>query len=219
MALGIRKIAFVASHNAMPGSENYGFIHLPRRNIMFATQEQFSSAAKANLEAQFNAASDLASKAFATITQLIDLNISTAKASLEHSTATAQQLLSARDPKEFFTLSAAQTQPAAEKLLAYSRSVATIASATQAEIVKSAEAQVADATRKVNTLIDGLVVNAPAGSENAVAMLKSALNNASSGYEQLTRSVKQATETMEDNFSKASKQFTQPVEKTVSRKK
>jgi phasin family protein len=186
---------------------------------MFATQEQFSSATKANLEAQFAAASEMASKAFATVTQLVDLNISTVKASLEHSSATAQQLLSARDPKEFFALSAAQTQPAAEKLLAYSRSVATIASATQAEMIKSAESQVADASRKVNTLIDDLVKNAPAGSENAVAMLKSALNNANSGYEQLTRSVKQATETIEDNFSKASKQFTQPAEKAASRSK
>lgn len=186
---------------------------------MFATQEQFSSAAKANLEAQFAAASELASRTFAGVSQLLDLNVNAAKASLEHTAAAAQQILAAKDPREFFTLSAAQTQPAAEKMLAYSRSLASIASATQAEMIASAEARVAEVTRQVNGLIDDLMKNAPAGSENAVALLKSTINNASAGYEQLTRSVKQATETIEENFSKASKQFTQTAEKATGRAK
>ena len=45
--------------------------------------------------------------------------------------------------------------------------------------------------------------NAPAGSENAVAILKSAIGNASAGYEQFSKTSKQAVEAIEANLSSA----------------
>jgi phasin family protein len=186
---------------------------------MFSNKEQFSTTAKINFETQLAAITTLTNKAFESVAQLVDLNVSAAKASLEHSAAATQQLLSAKDPQEFFALSAAQTQPNAEKVLAYNRNLASIASTTHAEFAKAAEAQIAETTRKVAALVDDAAKNAPAGSENAIALLKSAIGNANASYEQLSKSTKQATQALEENMSKAVKQFSQAAEKTASRAK
>ena len=46
-----------------------------------------------------------------------------------------------------------------------------------------------------------------------MAILKSAISNADAGYEQLTKAVKQAAETVEAQVSKASDQMSQAVKK------
>jgi phasin family protein len=186
---------------------------------MFSTNDQFSNAAKLNFEAQLAAVTALTNKAFESVAQLVDLNVNAAKASLEQSKATAQQLLAAKDPQEFFTLSAAQSQPNAENVLAYSRNLASIASSAQAEFTKAAETQIAETTRKVSALVDDVAKNAPAGSENAIAMLKSAITNANASYEQLSKTTKQATESLEENVNNAVKQFSQTTAKSTSRAK
>ena len=182
---------------------------------MFAIPEQFSNATKANFESQFAIFSSLSSKAFEGMEKLIELNMTAAKASLEESTIAARQLLAAKDPQEFFSLSAAQAQPTAEKALSYSRQVAAIAAGTQAEFTKAAELQIAETTRKVGTLVDEVTKNAPAGSENVVAMLKSSLGNANAGYEQITKTAKQAVEAMETNVNAAVTQFTEAAQNAV----
>ncbi len=182
---------------------------------MFAIPEQFSNATKANFESQFAIFASLTSKAFEGVEKLVELNITAAKATLEESSAAARQLLSAKDPQEFFSLSAAQAQPTAEKALSYSRQLASIATATQAEFSKAAETQIAETNRKVISLVDEVSKNAPAGTENAVAILKSAIGNANAGYEQLTKTTKQAVEALESNVNAAVSQFTQAAQKAA----
>jgi phasin family protein len=184
---------------------------------MFTTQEQFSAAAKSAIESQAYTLNTLANQAFDSFSQLVNLNVAAAKASLEESAATAQQLLSAKDPQEFFSLTAAQAQPTAEKFVAYGQNLASIATASQAEFAKAAEAQIAEITRKVTTLVDELAKNAPAGSENAVALLKTAVANANASYGQLRQTTKQATETFEQNLTKATQQFSQAAEKATGK--
>ena len=91
---------------------------------MFPIPEQFSNVAKANLEAQLSLLTSLTSKAFESVEKVVDLNLNVAKASLEDSAIAAKQLLGAKDPQEFFSLSAAQAQPTAAKAIAYSRHLA-----------------------------------------------------------------------------------------------
>ena len=184
---------------------------------MYSFQEQFSAATKSNLEAQIALMTAFTSKAFESVEKIIDLNMNVAKASLEESAANVQQLLSAKDPQEFLSLSAAQAQPNAEKALSYSRHLSAIVSGTQAELTKAAEAQIAENNRKVVSLVEEVSKNAPAGSENAVAFLKSALGNANAGYEQLTKTTKQAVEAFENNISSATTQFAQAASKSTVR--
>ncbi len=182
---------------------------------MFAIPEQFSNATKANFESQFAIFSSLTAKAFEGVEKLIELNMTAAKASLEESSITTRQLLAAKDPQEFFSLTAAQAQPTAEKALSYGRQVAAIAAGTQAEFTKAAELQIAETNRKVVTLVDEVTKNAPAGSENVVAIIKSTLGNANAGYEQISKSAKQAVEAMETNVNAAVSQFTQATQKAA----
>jgi phasin family protein len=186
---------------------------------MFSIPEQFSNATKANFEAQFAIFSTLTNKAFEGVEKFVDLNLTAAKASLEESSATTKQLLAAKDPQEFFSLAAAQAQPSAEKTIAYGRHLATIATSTGAEFSKAAETQIAETNRKVISLVEEVSKNAPAGSENAVALFKSAIGNANAGYEQFTKTAKQAVESLENNLSAAVGQFTAAAAKAAPAKK
>ncbi|WP_338766055.1 phasin family protein [Massilia sp. METH4] len=178
---------------------------------MFSIPEQFSNATKANFESQFAIFSSLTNKTFEGVEKLVDLNLTAAKASLEDTSATAKQLLAAKDPQEFFSVTASRAQPNAEKAIAYSRHLAQIASGTASEFSKAAEAQILETNRKVISLVDEVSKNAPAGTENAVALFKSALGSANAGYEQFTRTAKQAAEAYEANVNAAVNQFTAAV--------
>lgn len=178
---------------------------------MFSIPEQFSNATKANFESQFAIFSSLTNKTFEGVEKLVDLNLTAAKASLEDTSATAKQLLAAKDPQEFFSVTASRAQPTAEKAIAYSRHLAQIASGTASEFSKAAEAQILETNRKVISLVDEVSKNAPAGTENAVALFKSALGSANAGYEQFTRTAKQAAEAYEANVNAAVNQFTAAV--------
>lgn len=184
---------------------------------MFTIPEQFSNVAKANIESQLAIFTTLTSKAFESMEKVVDLNLNVAKASLEDTSIAAKQLLAAKDPQEFFTLTAAQAQPTAAKAIAYGRHLAGIATSTQAELTRAAEEQIAETGRKVSALVDDVSKNAPAGSENVIAIVKSAIGNANAGYEQFSRTTKQAVEVMEANMNSAVSQFTQAAEKTGSR--
>jgi len=183
---------------------------------MFAIPEQFSNATKANLESQFAFLSSLTTKTFEGMEKLVDLNISTARSTLEDSSNVARQLLSAKDPQEFFSVSAAQAQPTAEKALSYSRQLATIATGTGAEFSKAAEGQIVEANRKVISLVDEVSKNAPAGSESFVAAVKTAISNANAGYEQFSKTTKQAVEAMETNLNATVNQFSATARKATA---
>ena len=183
---------------------------------MLPINEQFSNAAKTTLEAQLSAFLALATKTFENVEKVADLNLNAAKASFEDSTVTTKQLLNAKNPQEFFSLSAAQAQPTIAKAIAYGRHLTSIASAAQADFTRTAEEQIAEASRKISEMVEGASKNAPAGSENVIAMFKSAFHNANAGYEQLSKSTKQAVEVMENNLNTAVNQFSQVAEKAAA---
>lgn len=180
---------------------------------MFTIPEQLSAASKASFESQLALLTTLTNKTFESVEKVIDLNINTAKASLEDSNAVAKQFIAAKDAQELLSLVAAQAQPNAEKALAYSRNLASIANDVQSEFSKAAETQIAETSRKVLELVEELTKNAPAGSENAIALVKSAIGNVNAGYEQLSKTTKQAVEALEANLNTAVTQFAQPAAK------
>lgn len=181
---------------------------------MFAIPEQFSNATKTNFETQFALFSSLTAKTFESVEKLVELNIATARAAMENNSNTARQLLSAKAPQEFFQVVATQAQPAAEKAVAYNRQLAAIATGTGAEFSKAAEGQIVEANRKVIALVDEVSKNAPAGSETFVAAVKTAISNANAGYEQFSKTTKQAVEAVENNVNSAVSQFTQAAAKS-----
>lgn len=186
---------------------------------MNSSAEQFSEAARHQIESQLSLTSTLTDKMIDSMEKMMGLNLQAAKATMEASVASAHKLLSAKDPQEFFSLSAAQAQPQAEMVMTYGRHLASIASGTQAELTKAAESQISENNRKLASMLDEVSKLAPAGSEKAVAMMKSAFDNANAGYEQLTKSTKMAVETIETNMNAAASQMTQAANKAGGRNK
>ncbi len=160
------------------------------------TAEQIIAAQKANLETLF----DLTSKAFEGVEKLVELNLQVAKASMSEAQETAKASLAAKDAQELLALQAGLLQPAAEKAAAYGRHLYDIATSTNAEVSKVAEAQVASAQAKFASAVDGAVKNAPAGTESAAALVKSALAAASNAMESVQKATKQAADVAEANF-------------------
>ncbi len=161
------------------------------------TAEQFVAAHKANMDTLFG----LTNKAFESVEKLVELNMQVAKTTLTEAAETTHAALSVKDVQELMALQASLLQPSAEKAAAYSRHVYDIVSGAGAELTKTAEATMADGQRKVLALVDNAVKNAPAGSENAVALVKSAVAAANNAFESVQKASKQAAEVAEANFT------------------
>jgi phasin family protein len=150
------------------------------------TTEQIVASHKANVETLFG----LTSKAFEGMEKLVELNLTATKAAL-----------SVKDAQELMALQANLFQPFAEKTAAYSRHLYDIASGTSNEFTKALEAQTAAAQKQFANLVDSATSNAPAGTETAVAVMKSAVNAANTAYESVQKAVKQATDMAEANMA------------------
>ena len=161
------------------------------------TVEQVVASNKANLETLFG----LTNKAFEGVEKIVELNLTASKAALAEANAHAQSLLSVKDAQELLALQSSLLQPLAEKTAAYSRHLYDIASATGAEFSKNFEGQAAEAQKKFMGLVDSAAKNAPAGSESAVAIIKSSVAAANNALESVQKAVKQATEMAEANFN------------------
>jgi phasin family protein len=175
------------------------------------TAEQIVTAQKANIETFFG----LTSLAFEGVEKLIELNTQVAKTAMTEASQTIQAALSVKDAQELMALQAGLLQPAAEKAAAYSRHVYEIATSTGAEVNRVAEAQAAEAQAKFMSVVDTAVKNAPAGTENAVALVKSAVAAANNAFESVQKAGKQAAEVAEANFQALS---TTAVRATKSKK-
>jgi len=176
------------------------------------TPEQFAAAQKANLEALFG----LTNKAFEGIEKLVELNLQVVKSTIEESKDHVQRTLSAKDAQELLAVQAAITQPVAEKVLSYGRHLYEIASATQAEFATFAEERYGESQARVQALVDNVAKNAPAGSETAVAVMKSAITAANTTYETVHKATKQAVEIAESNFNAAATAATKAAQQAAS---
>jgi phasin family protein len=165
--------------------------------MTYLTPEQFAAASKANLETLFG----LTHKAFEGVERLIELNLQVARATLAESAETAKAALSAKDAQELLALQASLLQPSAEKAAAYSRHLYDIAASTTAEVTKATEAQLAEVQKNFISTVDGALKNAPAGTESAVALLKSSITAANNAYESVNKAAKQAAEIVEANVN------------------
>jgi phasin family protein len=164
---------------------------------LMMTPEQIAASHKANVETLFG----LTAKAFEGVEKMVELNLSATKAALDESANNTQAALSVKDAQQLMAMQANLFQPLAERTAAYSRHLYDIASGTGSEFTKAFEAQSAAAQKQFATLVDSAAQNAPAGSEQAVAMMKGAVSAANSAFESVQKAVKQATDLAETNLA------------------
>ena len=184
----------------------------------FMTPDQFAAANKANLETLFG----LTSKAFEGVEKLVELNLQVAKATLSESAENTKAAMGVKDAQELLALQASLLQPSAEKAAAYSRHLYDIAQSTSSEFTKTAEAQLSEIQKSFASVVDGALKNAPAGSESAAALVKSAISAANNAYESVHKAAKQAADMAEANFTsvtnsalKASQSAVKSVKRTA----
>ncbi|NBT10682.1 MAG: phasin family protein [Betaproteobacteria bacterium] len=154
------------------------------------TPEQLMAAQKAHMDTLLG----LTHKAFEGVEKLVELNMQLARAALSDSADTAKAALSVKDAQELLALQAELLQPAAEKAAAYNRSLYDIAQSANAEWIKAAEAQMASAQKNLHAMIDTAGQGAPAGSEDALALVKSAVSAANHAFEDVHKAARQAAD-------------------------
>ena len=178
------------------------------------TADQVLASQKASIETMFG----LTHKAFEGVEKLVELNVQASKAALSESAYHAQAVLGVKDAQELLALQASLMQPLAEKAAAYSRHLYDIASGTSAEFSKAVEGHSAEIQSKFISLVDSAAKNAPAGSETAVAVMKSAVSAATNAFESVQKAVKQASDMAEANFVAVSNTAVNAT-KTASKKR
>jgi phasin family protein len=164
---------------------------------MYLTPDQITALTQGNVDAAIG----IARLNFATFEKLAALNFGTAKAAFEDGTSYARAFTGVTDVQELVNLNTRAGQPALEKAIGYSRSVYEIASQANGEISRLVEQRAGELNRTVATVIDRLAKDAPAGSDVALAAVKSTLAAANSAYDSFTKAAKQATEMVQANLA------------------
>lgn len=165
----------------------------------YAIPEQFAAANKAYVESLLT----LANTAFASAERFAALNLSTARSALEDTVANAKALLTIKDAQELLDAQGSVAKPTLEKLVAYSRSVYEIGTETQEELNKVFEAQYGELSKNVSSALDQAAKSSPAGSDVAVAAVKSAIAAANSAYDSINKAARQVAEITEANVTAA----------------
>lgn len=179
---------------------------------MFTTPEQFAAANKATVDSLLS----LANTALASAERVAALNLHTARALIEDGMSNTKALLGAKDVQEAMSVQASLAQPNVEKAVAYSRSVYEISAQTQEEISKIVESQFTEFNKSVATLLDKAAKSAPAGSDVAVAAVKSAIAAANSAFDSMNKAAKQVAEIAEANVAAATNATVQAVGATAN---
>lgn len=176
---------------------------------MFTNPEQFANATKALFEFQLETFNTLTSKTVQGVEQVIALNLQTAKSQLEDNLAAGKEISQTQDPKAAIKLAAEQIQPGVAGAAAYQQQLGDIIAEIREEFTRAADAHVAEARNNLSALIHDVTKNVRPGSENAVQIVKTAIDNAFAGYEQVTKATKQAVQAVEAEIAKANALVTQ----------
>lgn len=146
--------------------------------------------------------------------KLSTLNVSAGRSAIDSATEAAQSLSGAKDPNELVALTGASAQPSLEKLVGYARDWVGIANGVSAEIGKVVGQQITDTNRRVAELLDSVAKNAPAGSEQALALLRSAVAAGNVAFDTTSKASRQAADWAQANFAAAAKAASSGVAET-----
>ena len=176
---------------------------------MYQAPEQLIALNKANIETALRFAGVYLEGA----ERLVELQIKAAKSALADGFQSARALASVRDLDQFAALKDTVVQPTFEKATAYAKEVYDVATATQADVGRLVEEQVAEFNKQIVTALDQFVKTAPAGSEVGIAAMKSTLAAVNSGFDNLTKVAKQFGEVTQSNLEVVANQTIEAAKK------
>lgn len=180
-----------------------------------ATPVETLSATNRNL---FETSLDVARTLFDSVERLTVLNLNTARSLFTDGTGAVRGALAARSPQDLIAVQTSIARPAADKVLAYYRSAYEIAAQTLEEAMKPFEIQLSEAQRTFGQALENAAKSAPAGSEVALAAVRSALATANSAYDKVNKAARQAVELAETNVANATATATAAIGAATNRK-
>lgn len=181
-------------------------------NNLPAIPEELSAANKASVEVAVRAIGI----ALQGTERLIELNLKTAKAAFAETAKAVQSVTSLKDVKDLVAIKPANLQPVVEQGTAYARRLWEIASDTQGEYAKLFEERVTHLNKTVVSKLDKVAKSGPAGSDVAVAAMKSAIAAANSAYDSAVKAAKQVADLTEANVAAASQVVSIPKKKAAA---
>lgn len=170
---------------------------------MFTSPEQFASATKTLFELQMMTFNALTSKAVQGVEQVVALNMATARSSVDSAMAAGQKIRDAKDAQAAMAALTSQARPDMGGAVEYQEQLKVIIDDIRKEFHDAADTHIAEAKSALSALIYDVTQNVKPGSENAVEIIKTAIDNAFKGYEQVTQATRQAVATVEEQISKA----------------
>jgi phasin family protein len=152
-----------------------------------------------------NALNTVGNALIAAAEKLATLNAAAGRSAIDTVTEAAHSVSGVKNPKELVALSGASAQPSVEKLMSYTRELAGIANGVSVEISKVVEQQISESNKRVAEMLDYASKNAPAGSEQALALLRNAVAASNTAYDTVSKVSRQASDWAEANFAAAAK--------------
>jgi len=156
-------------------------------------------AAKANLDSALT----MAGTALNCIERLAALNLNTARNMLATAVDNSKAALSIKSPEELTAFQKDAARPAIEAAVTYSRAALAICTETTEEMNKIAGAQYNVLKADAVASIDEALKSAPAGSEPAIAALRSTMAATDSAYNAIAKAAKQVGDMAESNMTAA----------------
>lgn len=166
----------------------------------------------------FETSLDASRTLFESVERMTALNLNTSRSFFEDGTAAIEAVLAAKNPKELLAVQNSVAQPFAEKVLAYYRSAYEIAAQTLEEAMKPFEIQFSEANKSFARALENAAKSAPAGSEIALAAVRSAIATANSAYDQVNKTVRQVVEMTETNVANATATATMAINSATNPK-
>jgi len=166
----------------------------PDRKPLMINFDQFAAPTQASVDTLFG----LSAQAFESVEKLTALNLQTIKTLLAESQETSQAALLAKSPADLLKLQAEALQAAPEKAAAYGRQVQAIFASFAAVQRATLDAQFADVQAKFVDAVSGVMKDAP-GTEQILALAKSASAAAKNAYEGTNKAAKQVADALTAN--------------------
>lgn len=186
---------------------------------MLNSPDHFTRAARVQLESQLNFATAVTDSLINSTEQLAGLQLQAIRASIEASLGQLRDAMSSRDTQTMLATTPGALQPHADIAMTYGKHLASIASSFQRDMSGIAQSHISRTSRDLVATLDELGQTAPAGSDGVLNLMKSAIDNANSSYEQFARSATVTVDAVESNLQAAGTQLTQLSSRSNGRTK
>ena len=166
---------------------------------MFIAPEQYAELNKSNVDAALK----FAKVSFDATERLLGLQLAVSRDALSETAKNSKALSEIRDVQDLTALRGKFAETSTDKWTDYSKAVYEVAQHTQSGFSTLVENQMAEISKNVTAALDKAVKSAPAGSDVAIAAIKSTVNAATAAFDSITKASKQVASFADANVKAA----------------